>query len=61
MILLYVALQVIRLVMVVLLLPALTKGGYGMNYRQLAVLAFAGLRGAYRTVPCAACFQVLCR
>lgn len=42
---LYVVLHVIRLLVVIVLLPVLTKGGYGMNYKQLAVLVFAGLRG----------------
>ncbi|CAN0471501.1 unnamed protein product, partial [Hapterophycus canaliculatus] len=43
--LLYVLLQIIRSTVVVLLLPVLTQWGYGMNYKQCAVLAFGGLRG----------------
>lgn len=43
--LLYLALQAIRFLVVLVLLPVLTRGGYGMNYRQIGVLAFAGLRG----------------
>lgn len=43
--LLYLLLQVVRSVVVVLLLPVLTKWGYGMTHKQLMVLAFAGLRG----------------
>lgn len=43
--LLYLLLQVIRSAVVLLLLPVLTKWGYGMNHKQLMVLAFAGLRG----------------
>lgn len=42
---LYLMLQVIRSAVVVLLLPALTKWGYGMTYKELLVLAFSGLRG----------------
>lgn len=38
-------LQLVRSVVVLLLLPVLTKWGYGMTHRQLVVLAFAGLRG----------------
>eukprot|EP00903_Cladosiphon_okamuranus_P022319 g20525.t1 len=44
--LLYLLLQLVRSAVVVLLLPVLTKWGYGMSYKQLVVLAFAGLRGA---------------
>ncbi|CAM9498813.1 unnamed protein product, partial [Ectocarpus sp. 12 AP-2014] len=44
--LLYLLLQLVRSVVVLLLLPVLTKWGYGMTHRQLIVLAFAGLRGA---------------
>lgn len=42
---LYLLLQVVRSAVVLLLLPVLTKWGYGMTHKQLMVLAFAGLRG----------------
>lgn len=43
--LLYLLLQVVRSAVILLLLPVLTKWGYGMTHKQLMVLAFAGLRG----------------
>ena len=49
--LLYMALQIIRVVVILSILPVLTRGGYGMNYKQIAVLAFGGLRGKIKPPP----------
>ncbi|CAM9911883.1 unnamed protein product, partial [Chrysoparadoxa australica] len=43
---LYVGIQLVRAVNVIVCSPFLIMGGYGMDWKSLAVLAFAGLRGA---------------
>ncbi|KAL2611522.1 hypothetical protein R1flu_023214 [Riccia fluitans] len=45
-VLLYVALQLSRLVVVVVLFPGLKYFGYGLDWKEAAILIWAGLRGA---------------
>lgn len=42
----YVCLHVIRFVMILIFWPLLVKIGYGMNFKQVLLCSYAGLRGA---------------
>ena len=44
--LLYVMVQLSRLIVVVLLFPGLAMSGYGLNWREATILVWSGLRGA---------------
>jgi NhaP-type Na+/H+ or K+/H+ antiporter len=48
-VLLYVLVNVARAAAVLLCYPILSRGAYGINWRQAVLLSYAGLRGAVGT------------
>ena len=42
----FVTLNILRLCMILMFYPILSRIGYGMNFRQVILCAWAGLRGA---------------